>query len=238
MSITKSRSLFVSGLIWAAFAPGAAAQQFQYQVGLIPGTPRWTEGLESTDVDNDGDLDIFFAEGDGFTSPGAKRQNVLVINQLIESGSLSYTNESVARLGVHLSNAKGVATGDVDADGFVDAVFANGFNTDLPFLYLNQGVGNPGFFTEDGFARGLTEVINSAGAGLGDLDDDGDLDLILCDSGNSFLGGAGDQPLLYINDGSGNFTEKVGAGWNPPSKNSQMDVQLVDIDNDWDLDFV
>ncbi|MFT7485534.1 MAG: plastocyanin, partial [Candidatus Paceibacteria bacterium] len=51
-------------------------------------------------------------------------------------------------------------------------------------------------------------------------------------------GGAGDQPLLYINDGSGNFTEKVGAGWNPPSKNSQMDVQLVDIDNDWDLDFV
>ena len=238
MSIFKSRSLFVSGMVWTMFTSGASAQQFQYQNGLIPGTPRWTEGVESADVDNDGDLDLFFAEGDGFTSAGAKRQNTLVINQFVGSGSLSFTNESVARLGVHLSNAKGVATGDIDGDGYVDAIFANAFNTDRPFLYINQGAGNAGFFTEDGMARGLTEVLNSAGAGFGDLDDDGDLDLIVCDSGNGFLGGAGDKPVLYINDGSGSFTEKSGSGWNPPNKNSQMDVQLVDVDGDWDLDLV
>jgi plastocyanin len=238
MSILSARLLPATALSLSLLASLAPAQQFQYQAGLIPGTARWTEGLESADVDNDGDLDVFFAEGEGFTSAGTKRQNTLVINQFIENGSLSFTNESVARLGTHLSNAKGVATGDIDGDGWVDAVFANAFNTDRPFLYVNQGAGNPGFFNEQGLARGLSEVINSASAGFGDLDDDGDLDLVINDSGSAFLGGAGDKPLLYINDGSGNFTEKTGSGWNPPAKNSQMDVQLVDVDNDWDLDFV
>ncbi len=238
MSIAQSRSLLVCGLLFSAFASTASAQQFQYQTGLIPGTPRWTEGVEAADVDNDGDLDIFFAEGDGFSSPGTQRQNVLVINQLVGSGTLSYTNESVARLGVHISNAKGVATGDIDGNGYIDAVFANAFNTDPPFIYVNQGAGSPGFFNEEAAARGITEILSSAGAGLGDLDDDGDLDLILNDVGGSFLGGSGDRPNLYMNDGAGNFTERNDAGWTPLVKKAQMDVQLVDIDNDMDLDFV
>lgn len=222
----------------ALLSTAATAQQFQYQVGMIPGTPRWTEGLETADVDNDGDLDIFFAEGDGYTSPGPQRQNVLVINQLVESGSLAFTEESLARLGAHVSIAKGVATGDINGDGYVDAVFANAFNTDRTFLYLNKGTVLPGFFDEEGNTRGLSEVLSSAGAGLADLDNDGDLDLILNDVGDNFLFGTGDRPNLYINDGAGNFTEKAGPGWNPPIKRAQMDVQLVDVDNDWDLDFV
>jgi plastocyanin len=238
MSISQSRSLLVCGLITSAFTATASAQQFQYQAGLIPGTPRWTEGVEAADVDNDGDFDLFFAEGDGFASAGTQRQNVLVINQFVGSGTLSYTNESVARLGVHVSNAKGVATGDIDGDGYIDAVFANGFNTDPPFMYINQGAGNPGFYNEQAAARGITEIMSSAGAGLGDLDDDGDLDLILNDVGGSFLGGAGDRPNLYMNDGAGNFTERMDAGWAPPIKKAQMDVQFIDIDNDMDLDFV
>jgi plastocyanin len=224
--------------VLAPLAGGAAAQQFTYQPGLVPGTARWSEGVEAADVDADGDLDLFFADGEGFATPGAKRQNVLLINRTIETGSLSLADESVARLGARVSNAKGVATGDIDGDGYIDAVFANAFNTDRPFLYHNRGASQPGFFDEEGIARGLTEVLNSAGAGFGDLDDDGDLDLILCDSGNSFLGGAGDRPALYLNDGTGKFTEKTGAGWNPPAKNSQMDVQFADVDGDWDLDFV
>ncbi|MFT7669729.1 MAG: plastocyanin [Planctomycetota bacterium] len=238
MSISHASALTKCALSVALFSTAASAQQFQYQVGLIPGTARWAEGVESADVDNDGDLDLFFAEGEGFTGPGTQRQNTLVINQFVGSGTLSFTNESVARLGVHLSNAKGVATGDIDGDGYVDAIFANAFNTDRPFLYINKGAGQPGFYDEEGIARGLSEVLSSAGAGFGDLDSDGDLDLILNDVGSSFLGGAGDRPNLYINDGSGNFTEKTGAGWNPPVKKAQMDVQFVDVDNDFDLDFV
>ena len=52
-------------------AGAASAQQFQYQPGMIPGTPRWSEGVEACAVDLDGDLDLFFAAGDGFSgSPG------------------------------------------------------------------------------------------------------------------------------------------------------------------------
>lgn len=217
---------------------GALAQQFQYQPGALPGTPRWTEGVEGADVDNDGDIDLFFGEGEGFVSAGPKRQNILLVNKLVESGSLSFADESVARLGARSSNAKGVATGDVDADGYIDALFANAFMTDTPFLYMNRGAAQPGFFDMESATRGLTTILSSAGAQFGDLDDDGDLDLVINHVGGSFLSGAGAKPKLYINDGTGHFSEKTGSGWSPSTKKAQMDVQFKDVDGDWDLDFV
>ncbi|MCB9916433.1 MAG: VCBS repeat-containing protein [Planctomycetes bacterium] len=237
MSSLDARGAFVLAALLSSAVP-AAAQQFQYQAGALPGAARWTEGVTSADVDNDGDLDVFFAEGEGFSSAGTKRQNILLVNKLVENGSLSFADESVARLGTHLSNAKGVCTGDADGDGYQDALFANAFNTDTPFLYMNRGAAQPGFFDLESSTRGLTTVLNSASAQFGDLDDDGDLDLVINHVGANYLGGAGAKPKLYINDGTGHFAEKTGAGWNPPNKAAQMDVQFTDVDGDWDLDFV
>ena len=232
-----TKTLLFGLLLSTSLASSAGAQQFQYQPGQIPGTPRWSEGVEACDVDLDGDLDLFFADGDGFSSAGPKRQNVLVINQLIETGSASFTDESLARLGARSSNAKGVTCADVDADGWPDALYANGFNTDPPFLYMNRGPAQAGFFDEEGGARGLTTSLNSAAGQFGDLDDDGDLDLILCDAGPTLLSGPGGKPRLYWNDGAGNFSEDADA-LGAPTKRAHMDVQLVDVDGDWDLDFV
>ncbi|MCK6448438.1 MAG: FG-GAP-like repeat-containing protein [Planctomycetes bacterium] len=211
--------------------PALFAQQFTLQP-VFPHGAQWTEGLECADVDNDGDLDLFFNEGEGFMSAGTKRQNRLVINKLVETGPGVFADESIARLGTHLSNGKGVATGDIDNDGWIDALFANGFGTDLPFLYHNQGAANPGFFTFEGAARGFNTAHSAGGAQFGDLDDDGDLDVIINDA--YFTTAA--APHLYINDGTGNFTEQA-AKLGAPAKGSQMDVQLVDVDNDNDLDF-
>jgi hypothetical protein len=207
-------------------------QQFQ-QVTTFPGPTNWTEGVECADVDHDGDLDIFFAEGDGFNSAGTKRQNVLIVNKLIEIAPWTFADESVARLGVHVSNAKGVTTADVNGDGWVDALFANAFFTDPPFLYINQGAANPGFFNMESATRGLTTAYSSGAAQFGDVDDDGDLDLVVNDAYNHSPGG---RPHLFINDGTGVFTENA-AALNAPLKAGQMDVQLVDIDGDWDIDF-
>ncbi len=219
----------------AGLAVEAQAQQFQHQVGMLPGTPRWTEGVEAADVDNDGDLDLFFAEGDGFNAPGVKRQNILIINNLETQVGL-FTDESVARLGVSISHARQVITGDIQGDGWIDALFCNGFNTDIPFLFVNQGAANPGFFTNESLTRGLTTVINSASGSFGDLNNNGFLDLILNDSGPSVFGGAGGRPRLYINDGAGFFTEEP-TKLNAPIKVSQMDVKFADINNTWALDF-
>ncbi len=220
-------------LLVAVLATPALSQQFVDLPGIFPGASRWSEGVEMVDVDHDGDLDVIFAEGDGFSSAGTKRPNRLYINQWVETGSLSFTDESAARLGGS-SNAKGVTTADVNGDGWVDILFANAFNTDPPFLYINQGASAPGFFTLESAARGLTTAYSSAGAQFGDVDDDGDLDLVLCDSGVSFLGGSGASPVLYKNDGSGHFT--LDAAFVFPPKKAHMDVQFEDIDLDWDLD--
>lgn len=217
----------------ATLASTASAQQFQHQVGMIPGTPRWTEGVEAADVDNDGDLDLFFADGEGFSSAGVKRQNVLVVNKKIETGILSFTDESVARLGVHVSNGKGVATGDIDADGWVDALYCNAFNTDPAFLYVNQGAANPGFFTFDGVARGFTTVVAAGGAMFADVDDDGDLDVVM---NNNYLGSGSGKPRLYRNNGAGVFTLDATGFAAAPNKSTHMDVQMVDLDGDFDLD--
>lgn len=226
---------FTACFAFGALSTSSSAQQFQEDTGALSGA-RWTEGIEAADVDNDGDLDLFFADGDGFSAAGTKRRNRLYVNGL-EIAAGTWTDESTARLGTLSSNAKQVITGDIENDGWIDALFCNGFNTDPPFLYVNQGASNPGLFTEDAANRGLTEALSSGSGMFGDLDNDGDLDLVLCDSGASFLGGAGDKSRLYLNDGSGDFTEDA-ANFNAPVKRAQMDIQLVDIDNDWDLDVV
>ncbi len=212
----------------------ASAQQFVQQVGMVPGVARWSEGVECADVDNDGDLDIFFADGEGFSSASAKRQNVLLINQFIPSGTLAFTDESVARLGANLSNAKGVVTCDVNGDGWVDALYCNAFGTDVPFLYMNQGPANPGFFALESATRGFTVARSSASAQFGDIDDDGDADLILNDA---YLGSAAGKPHLFVNDGTGHFVENAAKLPGAVNKSAQMDVQFADLDNDWDLDF-
>lgn len=233
MSIRFSLALPVAA--GALLAGPSLAQQFVFQNGAIPGPNRWTEGVECADVDNDGDLDIFFADSDGFASAGTKRQNVLIINRLEVAGG--FADESLARLGNRQSNAKSVDTGDIQGDGWIDAMFANAFNTDLPFLYVNQGAANPGFFNFEGVARGFTTAYSSGCSNFGDLDNDGDLDVIISDSGASYLGGSGDRPHLFFNDGNGFFTENA-AALNAPIKRAHMDVQYADIDQDWDLDFI
>ena len=207
------------------------AQQFNL-AGSLPGGFEWTEGVEAADVDQDGDADLFTANGEGLYSASTKLQAGLIVNQL-EVGPGLFSDESVARLGVALSNAKNVNTADVDGDGWVDALYSNAFFTDPPFLFVNRGATQPGFF-EQGAARGLTTAFSSAGASFGDVDNDGDLDLLLGDTGPVFNGPPGGRPQLYFNDGTGNFTQSPQLP--TPLKVGHLDVDFVDIDLDWDLD--
>ncbi len=230
----RNISLFVAGLgVSVVLGAAARAQQFQGATNFPDGTGNYSEGIECADVDNDGDLDVIVADGDGFVS-GTARQNKLYINKFIETGTpWVIVDESAARFGTVFSDAKGVATGDVNGDGWVDVIFANtGAAGGVPSLYINQGAANPGFFTLESATRGFTTAFFSGCASFADVDDDGDLDVVLNDAFNTT---PTKKLHLYINNGTGFFTENA-AALNSPNRTSQMDVQTADIDNDWDID--
>ncbi len=207
----------------------AAAQKFSKETPFT-GSTMWSEGVEFFDADGDGDLDVVFANGKGFSSAQTKQQARLYIND----GAGVFSEESVVRLGTLKSYSKQVVAADLDDDGDLDLVFANAFNQ-VPWLMLNDG---SGFFTNASGSNLPTIQINSGGVSVGDVDGDGDLDLAFMDSGSSFLGGSGATPKLYLNDGSAMFTDATATHLPTDKWKAQQDAQLVDIDNDWDLDWL
>ena len=95
------------------------------------------------------------------------------------------------------NNHAGVSAFDVNDDGLTDLIFAR-FDA-APLLYVNQGDGS---FVDETVARGLSGAHDTAAVAAGDLDNDGDLDLFMAPhQGNRFF--------LFINDGSGQFTEEA-----------------------------
>ena len=133
----------------------------------------------------------------------------------------------------------GAAAGDYDGDGRVDLFVTR--ICDSPILYRNmEGLGGEPEFSDVTEAAGLSEaqLSGSNGAAWGDVDNDGDLDLYVTAtrgaSGKLAYGHA-----LYINDGSGKFTEegdKRGASLNSSNPHYGQSVSFGDYDRDGFLD--
>ncbi|MEX1357603.1 MAG: VCBS repeat-containing protein, partial [Gaiellaceae bacterium] len=102
-------------------------------------------------------------------------------------------NETIA-FGPQPGATSALALGDVNGDGRPDLVV--GVAGAKNVLYLNDGNGSP-FDTLPGLLIGA-ETDNTTGLALGDVDRDGDLDLIVANDGN--------PNRLYLNDGTGVFT--------------------------------
>ena len=116
------------------------------------------------------------------------------------------------------SYSRGVALGDLDGDGDLDAwvaIVSNQANR----VWINDGLGN---FADSGQALGSS---NSRSVALGDLDGDGDLDAWVANGSNQ-------ANRVWINDGLGNFADSGQALGNTFTS----DVKLADLDNDGDLD--
>ena len=120
--------------------------------------------------------------------------------------------------------------GDIDGDNDLDIIFANGgnFSAQGPILtqrvYINDGTG---VFTDESASRlGFSGWCR--GVELGDIDDDGDLDLIFAQDFNKL-------PHLFTNDGNGFFTD-VTATQLPNITLSSSRAQFGDVDNDGDQD--
>ena len=132
-------------------------------------------GLALLDIENDGDLDLFMPNGatldDPDSGPGAR-----LYRNMAELGEGLRFQDITAESGLHGHAAWsfGVASGDVDGNGLDDLVVST-FGPNR--LYLNQGAEG---FVDASQEWGLLEKEAwSTSAALGDLDQDGDLDLYI-----------------------------------------------------------
>jgi len=123
---------------------------------------------------------------------------------------------------------------DADRDGDLDFAEANECPPPVctaggaqNSLWINNGAGNFRNETSTRFPIGLTQ---SSALVPGDIDRDGDLDLIVVNGSLS-----GKQSLVYVNDGTGRFTDETATRL-PVQLLSGRDAAVVDVDGDGDRD--
>jgi len=183
-------------------------------VALGPALPRGFEahGLDLGDVDDDGDLDLAVAT---FGS----NPNRLFLND----GKGHFVD---AGQGISNADTKALVFGDVDGDGDLDVVLANwghpgGARQSPNEVWINDGQGR---FTDSDQRLGAQ---NSEDLLLGDVDGDGDLDLVVA----NFTGAPNE---VWINNGAGVFVDsgqRLGDG-------DTTCLALGDLDMDGDLDLI
>jgi len=134
-------------------------------------------GIAVLDYDNDGKMDVFFANG--AKMPEMKKTGPDYYNSLVRNRGDGTFEDVTARAGLageKLGYSFGVAAGDYDNDGHDDLFIANaGRNT----LYHNNGDGTFTDVTEGSGLDHKPENLLSVGAAWFDYDNDGLLDLIV-----------------------------------------------------------
>ncbi len=193
-------------------------------------------GVVFTDIDNDGDADIYVAND--------KTINFLYVNR----GDGTFEDRSMASgTGFSESGAPqagmGTDAADINADGLMDLIVTN-LDYETNELYVNAGDTT---FTDATFSAGLGEP-NFLHVGFGadflDYDNDGDADLMIA-NGHILddIEKVRDQVTyaqprsMLANDGAGKFRE-VGPALGPDFVRPAVGRGLAvgDYDNDGDLD--
>lgn len=180
------------------------------------GAPSATTVVAVADMNGDGTLDLVTSGGQAgllYLNDGAGNFSTSAVDCLAPPNLVRcYSNVATNQ----------IAVGDLDGNGALDLIVATAIpdNRYQPYRYLNQGDGT--------FAPGeaLGTPDDTLDLGLGDLDNDGDLDLVVAYRGQS--------PALYRNNGLGGFTERTSFN----NIDGVSNLALGDLNGDGALDLV
>lgn len=174
-------------------------------------TPADPDGLELADFDGDSDVDLLVSDDSG------KNGNPDKVSLFRNNGDGTFAPKTSIDVG---NTSFGFQAADLDGDADTD--FALRVTPFSVAVYLNDGTG--------GFALGGTYSLGTSGAdggalGAGDLDGDGDVDLVTSSGFSPSL-------LILLNDGNAafgapTFESVLGTVWG---------IELADLDGDSDVD--
>ena len=174
------------------------------------------------DVNGDGALDLYIANEDSS-------------NRLYLNNGAGHFRDVTAAAGLRTARGGGggPACADIDSDGDPDLFVPRYGRANLLFVNLDSRSpeGIP-FFAEQGRERGVAgsdTLARSTSATWGDVDNDGDLDLLVTNQAQS--------NWLYLNDGRGRFQDGTAVS-GLTSSDLTVTALLLDADNDGDLDLL
>jgi len=196
----------------------------------LPITAEWTNRVEVADINGDDRVDLIFANGGNYSAPGTPEFSRIFINQGPEKKFKEITTQVFSEQ-KYLSRVIKVC--DVNEDGIPDIIVGTTYQTQSQ-LYMGLGAGKFKNVTATQFPKMNASVGDLE---LGDVDADGDLDMVLSDWGiGSNMNNTGGRTLLWLNDGDGNFTDVTKTQMPELLIQFSWDVEFFDFDNDFDLD--
>jgi hypothetical protein len=224
----------VVGFLIVVWAGDAAAQRWTDATAKCVGvTGEWSNEVDVADLDGDGNVDILVANGGDYSSPGTAVPTRVWKNLgSWDMAGARCMEISATAVGGFTGLARTIKAVDVDKDGDLDIITGGAYQSQLK-LYLKDGAQ-----WGDASSRMPQQATAVHDVEPGDVDGDGDLDLLISDTGatNPTAGAAGGRTKLYLNDGAGNFTDATTTNMPDILVKWSWDVELVDVDNDWDLD--
>ena len=195
-------------------------------------TKEWTNKVEVADLDQDGRPDLIFANGGDYSTPGKPEPSRVFFNM---GPGKKFVEKTTDVFGTATFLSRAIKARDLTGDGITDIIVSTTYQTQSQ-LYVGTGKGAFKNVT----ATNLPQIPLSVGdVEIGDVDGDGDLDLVLADwgAGNN-MSNAGGRTRLWINDGTGKFTDVTEKQMPATLIRFSWDLEFVDTDNDYDLDLV